>query len=89
MTVYSTTYCGYCRRAEELLRRHGVAFQVIDVTGDRPARARLIERAKGRRTVPVILFGDDLVGGYAELAALAAAGELERRLASATPARGA
>ena len=47
--VYSTTYCGYCRRAEELLRRTGIAFETIDVTGDVHARAELIERAGGRR----------------------------------------
>jgi glutaredoxin 3 len=81
--MYSTTYCGYCRRAEELLRRRGIPVETIDVTDDLSARAALVRRAEGRRTVPVIFIDDQLIGGYQELAALAASGELDRRLASA------
>jgi glutaredoxin 3 len=81
--MYSTTYCGYCRRAEELLRRRGVPVETIDVTDDLSARAALVRRAEGRRTVPVIFIDDQLIGGYQELAALAASGELDRRLATA------
>ena len=76
--VYSTTYCGYCRRAEELLRRAGIAFETIDVTGDVQARAELVERAGGRRTVPVIFIDGEAIGGYQELAALVRAGELKQ-----------
>ena len=75
--VYSTTYCGYCRRAEELLRRAGIAFEAIDVTGDVHARAELVERAGGRRTVPVIFVDGEPIGGYRELAAMVGAGELK------------
>jgi glutaredoxin 3 len=80
--VYSTTYCGHCRRAEDLLRRHAIAFEIIDVTGDELARERLVHRAHGRRTVPVIIAGNDVIGGYDELAALARSGDLLRRLGS-------
>ena len=55
--------------AEDLLRRHGIPFQSIDVTGDGAARAALVRRTNGRRTVPVIFHGDELIGGYTELAA--------------------
>jgi glutaredoxin 3 len=81
--IYSTTYCGYCRRAEELLRRREIPFETIDVTGDVSARAALVERANGRRTVPVIFIDGHLIGGYQELAALASSGELDARLARA------
>ena len=81
--IYSTTYCGYCRRAEELLRRRGIPFETIDVTNDFSARAALVERANGRRTVPVIFINGRLVGGYQELAALASSGELDAHLARA------
>ena len=81
--VYSTTYCGYCRRAEELLRRAGIAFETIDVTGDVHARAELVERAGGRRTVPVIFVDGEAIGGYQELAAMVRAGELKHISAAA------
>ena len=80
VVVYSTTHCGFCRRAEDLLRREGIAFDVIDVTHDRRARNTLIERSNGRRTVPVIFVDDQPIGGYRELAVMVAEGELNRRL---------
>ena len=83
ITVYSTNHCGYCRNAEALLRRHRIPFETIDVTGDDDAREALVERAHGRRTVPVIFHGDEVIGGFAELARMAASGELARRFAPA------
>ena len=77
VTVYSTTYCGFCRRAEDLLRRLGIAFETIDVTDDGQARAELVERAGGRRTVPVIFIDGEAIGGYQELAAMVRAGQLK------------
>ena len=82
ITVYGTSYCGYCRRAEDLLRRKGLPYEYIDVTGDPEARAELVEIGDGRRTVPVILFDGDPIGGYHELAQLNASGELDRRASS-------
>ena len=75
VTVFSTATCGWCRRAEELLSRHGIPFETIDVTGDRQARAALLERANWR-TVPVIFVEGRPIGGYQELAALVKAGGL-------------
>jgi glutaredoxin 3 len=83
VVVYGTTYCGYCFRAEELLRREGIAFESIDVTGDLRARAELVRRANGRRTVPVIFIDGEPIGGYQELAALVRAGELKHLSAAA------
>jgi glutaredoxin 3 len=76
VTLYTTRYCGYCHLAEDLLRRHAIPFQAIDVTGDHAARAALVKRANGQRTVPVIFHGDNLIGGYTELAAKLASGGL-------------
>lgn len=78
VVVYSTSYCGYCRRAEDLLRHLGIAFESIDVTDDAPARAELVERAGGRRTVPVIFIDGEPIGGYDELAAMVRAGQLKQ-----------
>jgi glutaredoxin 3 len=86
VVVYSTTYCGFCRRAEELLRRKKIPFTSIDVTGDYAVRDELVDRAHGRRTVPVIFIDGDPIGGYRELAAMNASGELDRRVARAAAA---
>jgi len=83
VVVYSTTYCGFCRRAEDLLRRGGIAFEAIDVTDDVRARAQLVERADGRRTVPVIFVDGKAIGGYQELAAMVRAGGLKHLSAAA------
>jgi glutaredoxin 3 len=80
--VYTTDYCGYCRRAKALLAARGIPFEEIDVTNDDEARADLVERAEGRRTVPVIFFGETPIGGYDELARLDRKGELTPELAA-------
>lgn len=80
VTVFSTATCGWCRRAEDLLNRHHIPFETVDVTGDRQARAELIARANWR-TVPVIFIEGRPIGGYEELAHLLNAGAL-RHLAA-------
>jgi len=79
ITIYTTKSCGYCRRAEELLNRHDIPFEKIDVTHNASAREDLIDRAEGRMTVPVIFFDDKVIGGYQELAALESQGKLPTR----------
>lgn len=82
VTIYTTPWCGYCARAKALLARKGVAFAEIDVEGRRELREEMIARS-GRRTVPQVFIGDHHVGGSDDLAALDAAGELDRLLAKA------
>lgn len=79
--VYTTLICPYCIRAKLLLDARGIAYEEIDVTGDRHARERLLHET-GRRTVPQIFIGDEAIGGFTELRALDVSGELARRLAS-------
>jgi glutaredoxin 3 len=74
VTIYTTESCGHCVRAKEYLRRWGVAFVEIDVTGDAATRSSLIERSNGQRTVPQIFVGDVHVGGFSDLVALDAEG---------------
>ena len=84
--VYSTPYCGYCVRAKALLRRLGVAFDEIDVSGDAAKRAWLVAQT-GRRTVPQIFIDERPIGGFNELAAMERRGELAPMFAGeASPA---
>jgi glutaredoxin 3 len=77
VTVFSTATCGWCRRAEDLLRRSGIPFDIVDVTGDRAARAALAERTGGWQTVPVVFVEGRPIGGYRELAELVNTGALK------------
>jgi len=78
--VYTTEYCPYCVRAKSLLTHKGVAFEEIDVTDDPVRRAKMVERAGGRRTVPEIFINGKIIGGYDELRALEQRGELDALL---------
>jgi glutaredoxin 3 len=79
--IYTTTYCGFCARAKELLKSKGVAFEEVDVTGDDESRQRLVELSGGRKTVPQIFIGAVHIGGYADLARLESDGKLDGLLA--------
>ncbi len=79
--VYTTNWCGYCTQAKEFLARRGLSFEEIDVTDDDELRVKLVEMSGGRRTVPQIFIGGQAIGGYTDLAALAADGKLEALLA--------
>jgi len=79
--IYTTTYCGFCARAKELLKSKGVAFEEVDVTGDDESRQQLVELSGGRKTVPQIFIGAVHIGGYADLARLESDGKLDALLA--------
>ena len=80
--IYTTRYCPYCVRAKALLNRKGAAFNEIDVSGDAALRQQMIQRAKGKMTVPQIFIGATHVGGSDELHALDSAGKLDPLLAA-------
>jgi glutaredoxin 3 len=82
VVMYWRAGCGYCRRARELLERKGVAYTAIDVENVDGAREEM-QRLSGRNTVPQIFVGERHLGGYDDINALDAAGELDRILAGA------
>ena len=81
ITIYSTPVCPYCVRAKNLLKEKGQEWTEIDVSDDEE-RAKMIEIAGGRRTVPQIFIGDTHVGGYDDMAALEREGKLDELLAA-------
>ncbi|MEM1161033.1 MAG: glutaredoxin 3 [Pseudomonadota bacterium] len=80
--IYTSPICGYCHMAKRLLKQKGVEFTEINVLGDDAARAMMVERAPGSRTVPQIFIGNTHVGGSDELHALDRAGKLDGLLAA-------
>ena len=77
ITIYTTPWCGYCRRARKLLQDKNLVFTEIDIGGDEELREEVIKRSQ-RDTVPQIFIGDLHVGGCDELYALDRSGELDR-----------
>ena len=77
--MYSTRVCPYCIRAEQLLAKKGIAADQIEKirVDDHPEQRAEMTRLTGRRTVPQIFIGGRHVGGFDDLAALEAAGELD------------
>ncbi|GGX83312.1 mycoredoxin [Streptomyces anandii] len=58
VTMYSTTWCGYCRRLKSQLDREGIAYTEINIEQD-PESAAFVEKANnGNQTVPTVLFQD-------------------------------
>jgi glutaredoxin 3 len=78
--IYTTRYCPYCISAKALLNRKNVQFTEIDVSGDPAGRAKMVERAHGRMTVPQIFIGEMHVGGSDDLHELEYAGKLDALL---------
>ncbi|MFH0519778.1 mycoredoxin [Streptomyces sp. M41] len=58
VTMYSTTWCGYCQRLKKQLDREGIAYTEINIEHD-PQSASFVEKANGgNQTVPTVLFAD-------------------------------
>ena len=80
--IYTSPICGFCVRAKRLLDAKGVPYTERDVFAEPGARAEMVPRAEGRRTVPQIFIDGVGIGGCDELHALERAGELDGLLAA-------
>ncbi|MCB0350300.1 MAG: glutaredoxin 3 [Bdellovibrionales bacterium] len=81
VTLYSADWCPYCNRAKKLLETKGVAYTEINVD-QFPGKREEIVNKTGMKTIPQIFIGDHFVGGYSELSAIEASGELDTLLKS-------
>ncbi|MDG1521362.1 MAG: glutaredoxin 3 [Yoonia sp.] len=79
--LYTTNTCGFCHAAKRLLTAKGVSFAEVSLNAQPERRAEMMQRANGGRTVPQIFIGTTHVGGYDDLHALEAAGNLDALLA--------
>lgn len=58
VTMYSTTWCGYCRRLKSQLDREGIEYDVVDIE-QVPEAAAIVEKANnGNQTVPTLVYSD-------------------------------
>jgi glutaredoxin 3 len=80
--IYTKTFCPYCWRAKMLLESKGVAFQEISVDFGGAEKEKMVQRARGRTTVPQIFIGEFHVGGCDDLIALERDGKLDGLIAA-------
>ncbi len=58
ITMFSTSWCGYCRRLKTQLDAQGIGYREINIE-DVPGTAELVEKLNGgNQTVPTVIFPD-------------------------------
>lgn len=77
--MYSTAWCGVCKRARAYFEEKRITFEEHDVDEDPRARAEY-ELLNPRRSVPTIKIGDEVVVGFSAAA-------VERALDAAAKSR--
>jgi mycoredoxin len=58
MTMYTTTWCGYCRRLKSQLEREGIAYTEVDIERVPEAAELVMSVNGGNQTVPTVVFPD-------------------------------
>ena len=57
-TMYSTSWCGYCKRLKSQLNDLGITFDEVNIE-EVPGTAEIVEKVNnGNQTVPTLVFSD-------------------------------
>lgn len=62
VTVFSTTWCGYCKKTKHFLKTHGIPFDERDIEASDAAREAFTRL--GGSGVPLVLVGNQVIHGY-------------------------
>ena len=62
-TLYVKTGCPWCSEAEEVLQRHGISYDRIDVLRDKKAYQRMRE-ISGQTKAPTLELDDHLLSDF-------------------------
>ena len=58
VTMYSTTWCGYCRRLKTMLDREGIGYTEVNIEDDESSADYVMSVNGGNQTVPTVVFPD-------------------------------
>ena len=58
VTMYTTTWCGYCVRLKKLMQREGIDYAEVDIEVDESAAEAVMAANGGNRTVPTVVLAD-------------------------------
>lgn len=78
--IYTWKTCPFCVRAKQLLDMKDVDYTEYMIQGDDDARAKMVTRTGGPKSVPQIFIDDVHIGGCDDIHALEAKGELNALL---------
>ncbi|BFZ65486.1 hypothetical protein YB2330_006659 [Saitoella coloradoensis] len=80
LTMFSKSYCPYCKRAKAVLASHTISpppyILELDLDPNGPAIQSALAAHSGRKTVPQIFVGDGFLGGGDDVVGLERDGEL-------------
>ncbi|HCQ22064.1 MAG: glutaredoxin 3 [Aphanizomenon sp.] len=80
--IYTWATCPFCMRAKSLLKTKNVDFIEYSIDGDDDARAKMAQRANGKRSLPQIFINDAHIGGCDDIHTLERQGNLDKLLVS-------
>ena len=63
VVVYTTSWCGWCRKTLQFLTERGVPFENRDIEADREWRRELREKT-GSTSVPMVEIDGEIIRGY-------------------------
>jgi mycoredoxin len=58
ITMFSTTWCGYCRRLKSALDREGIGYTEVNIEDDESSADYVMSVNGGNQTVPTVVFPD-------------------------------
>jgi mycoredoxin len=58
LTMYTTRWCGFCRRLKAQLAREGIEMREVDIEADPQAADYVMSVNGGNETVPTVVFPD-------------------------------
>jgi mycoredoxin len=58
LTMYSTSWCGYCRRLKTALKSAGIEYSEVDIEADDAAAKFVASVNNGNHVVPTVKFAD-------------------------------
>lgn len=61
LTMYTTSWCGFCRNLKSQLGRLGIEMAEVDIERDEAAAEFVMSVNGGNQTVPTVLFPDGSV----------------------------
>jgi glutaredoxin len=62
--LYSTTWCGYCKKARRYFQQQRIPFEEYDV--EKSSRGKADYKAMQGRGVPIILVGEKRMNGFSK-----------------------
>lgn len=62
LIMYSTDWCGYCKKARQYFRANNIPFQELDI--EKSERANRAYKKLGGKTVPLLVMGKKTMAGF-------------------------